>query len=167
MDCTFLTDYGKFNFRVAAIIVSENKMLMARNPNYKRKFYYSVGGRVKLGESLEDAVIREVLEETGVHCEIDRLACLHENFFTDGDGVDFHEISVFFTIKPNAELMRICSGHKTADGPDSEYLEWIDINNCEEITIYPDFYKTVNFEQDKSFRHFITTKDDKTILLTK
>lgn len=35
-----------------------------------------------MGETAEDAVKREVLEETGVAYEADRLAFIHENFFT-------------------------------------------------------------------------------------
>lgn len=35
-----------------------------------------------MGETAEDAVVREVYEETGVRYEIDRLAVIHENFFT-------------------------------------------------------------------------------------
>ena len=46
MDCTFLTERGKFNFRVGVIITDGRKILMARNPQEKRRFYYSVGGRV-------------------------------------------------------------------------------------------------------------------------
>ena len=156
MDCTFLTNNGKFNFRVGAIIADGRKVLMARNPNEKRKFYYSVGGRVKFGEALTDAVLREVFEETNIKCEIERLACIHENFFTCDDGVPFHEISVFFLIKPNEKILQINNGHKTDQGPSNEYLEWIDLDNCDNITIYPEFYKTWNFTEDMGIRHFIT-----------
>ena len=107
MDCTFPTPQGNFNYRVGVIITNGRKILMARNPNEKRRFYYSVGGRVKFGESLTEAVKRELKEETGIDCEVDRFACLHENFFTDDDGVPFHEISCFFTVKPNEQLLRL------------------------------------------------------------
>ncbi|MBQ5440502.1 MAG: NUDIX domain-containing protein, partial [Clostridia bacterium] len=60
IDCTFLTSVGNFNFRIGVIIINGRKILMARNPNDTREYYYSVGGRVKFGESLTDAVIREV-----------------------------------------------------------------------------------------------------------
>ena len=106
MDCTFNTELGNFNFRVGIIITDGRRVLMAKNPNDKREYYYSVGGRVKFGESLEDAVKRELMEETGIDCEIDRLACIHENFFTDDDGVPFHEISCFFTVKPDERLSK-------------------------------------------------------------
>ncbi len=55
MDCTFQTEQGKFNYRVGVIIHSGRKVLMARNPNEERAFYYSVGGRVRFGESIEEA----------------------------------------------------------------------------------------------------------------
>lgn len=143
-------------YRVGVIIMNGRKILMARNPNEKRKFYYSVGGRVKFGESLEDAVRREFKEETGIDCEIDRFACMHENFFTDDDGVPFHEISCFFTIKFNPKLLQILNGHCTDHGPDGEYLEWIDLDHCEDMIIYPEFFKNIDFSKEKEFRHFVT-----------
>ena len=156
IDCTFRTEFGKFNYRIGVIITDGDKILMARNPNEKREFYYSVGGRVKFGESLTEAVLREVKEETDVDCEIDRLAAVHENFFTDDDGVPFHEVSVFFTLKPNEKLKAIENGHRTDHGPNGEYLEWIDHKNCEGKTIYPDFFKNEDLIKNREFRHFIT-----------
>ena len=156
MDCTFKTGLGNFNYRVGVIIMNGRKVLMARNPNDKRKYYYSVGGRVKFGESLTEAVKRELLEETGVDCEIDRLACIHENFFTADEGIPFHEISCFFTVKPNEKLLHIGNGSLTDQGPKGEYLEWIDLDDCDGVTIYPEFFKTVDFDADREFRHFIT-----------
>lgn len=120
MDCTFLTERGKFNFRVGVIVTNGRKILMARNPNEERAFYYSVGGRVRFGESIEDAALRELREETGIDCELDRLACIHENFFTDDDGVFFHEISCFFTVKPNEKLIQLENGHTTDGGTGGE-----------------------------------------------
>ena len=155
MDCTFQTPNGKFNFRVGAIITDGRKILMARNPQEKREYYYSVGGRVKFGESLEDVVKREVREETGVTCEVDRLACVHENFFTCDDGIPFHEVSCFFTLRPNEKLLQIPDGFRTDGGPDGEYLSWIDLDNCEGLTIYPEFYKSVDFSRDTEFKHFV------------
>lgn len=156
MDCTFKTQYGKFNFRVGAIIADGRKVLLARNPNEKREFYYSVGGRVKFGEAVENAVLRELKEETGIDCEIERMAAVHENFFTDDDGVKFHEISIFFLIKPNEKLMNIKNGHLTKDGPNSEYLEWIDLDNLNGKTIYPEFYKYMDFHSITETKHFIS-----------
>ena len=156
MDCTFKTKRGNFNYRVGLIITNGRKILMARNPNEERAFYYSVGGRVRFGESLTEAALRELKEETGIDCEIDRLAAIHENFFTCDEGVFFHEVSCFFTVKPNEKLLQIPNGHTTDGGPGGEYLEWIDLDDSDGLTIYPDFYRTVDFEKDREIRHFIS-----------
>ncbi|WP_243128300.1 hypothetical protein [Clostridium chromiireducens] len=56
MDLTFKTEQGKFNYRVGAIIMHDNKLLMVKNN--KVPYFYSVGGRVKLHESAEETVVR-------------------------------------------------------------------------------------------------------------
>ncbi|WP_294431240.1 NUDIX domain-containing protein [uncultured Treponema sp.] len=155
MDCTFKTDEGKFNFRVGAIIRDKNRVLMAKNPSETRDFLYSVGGRVHFGETLEEAVLREVKEETGLEAEIERLFAIHENFFCE-HGVPYHEISIFFLIKTSAELKSIKNGTPTDNVKTGEYLEWVDLNDCASKTLYPDFYKTVDFETKKDVLHFIT-----------
>ena len=81
-DCGFTRDGHWFRYRAAAIIVEEGCVLFAGNE--KEDYLYSVGGAVQMGETAEDAVRREVLEETGVAYEIDRLAVIHENFSHGG-----------------------------------------------------------------------------------
>ena len=156
MDCTFKTNEGKFNYRVGAIIRNGNKILMARNPNEKREFWYSVGGRVHFGESAEEAILRELKEETGLDCKIERTAAIHENFFEDDDGIHFHEISIFFLIKLTDEIAAIPSGHHTDGGPNGEFLEWIDLSDCEGKTLYPDFFKTTDFSKETGVLNFVT-----------
>ena len=61
-------------------------------------YYYSIGGGVHLGETSEEAVKREIFEETGARYEVDYLAVIHENFFvgsSDLKGVDCHEIAFY------------------------------------------------------------------------
>ena len=158
LDCTFPTALGRFNFRVGVIIANGRKVLMARNPKEKRVYFYSVGGRVKFGETMADAVAREMREETGIACEVDRLAAVHENFFMDDAGTPFHELSMYFTLKPNDALYSIENGHRTDHGPDGEYLEWIDLDRCEGITFYPPFFQTMDFTDAAHVPHFVTSE---------
>lgn len=81
-DCCFTHEENWFRYRVGAIILEENSVLVATNDACD--FCYSIGGGVHLDESAEEAVRREVLEETGLPYEIDRLAFIHENFFEGG-----------------------------------------------------------------------------------
>ncbi|MDR2504502.1 MAG: hypothetical protein LBD16_00200 [Oscillospiraceae bacterium] len=50
-DITYPSPDGVFNMRVGAIILHNDKVLMVRNE--RDPYYYSVGGRVKLHETLE------------------------------------------------------------------------------------------------------------------
>ena len=101
-DMTVPCGNGLVNIRVGAIIMKKDKIFMvanSKNPEY----LYSVGGRIKFGETAEEAVIREVYEETGIQMEVDRLGFVHENYFY-GDvdsnlGKLIYEISFFFYMK--------------------------------------------------------------------
>ena len=84
-DLTLPVDGGFLNVRVGAIILKDGKFLMVYNPAVE--YCYSVGGRIRFGETAEQAVIREVEEETGARLEIDRLGFIHEDFFY-GDFAD-------------------------------------------------------------------------------
>ena len=53
-------DDGILNIRVGAIIMKENRFLMVENDRFNH--LYSVGGRIKFGETAEEAVRREVFE---------------------------------------------------------------------------------------------------------
>ena len=91
-------DDGIINIRVGAVIMNNGKILMVGNEDVD--YLYSVGGRIKFGETAEDAVKREVFEETGIEMEIDRLLFVHENYFI-GDspsklGKVIYEVSFFF-----------------------------------------------------------------------
>ena len=67
-DIRFYENNNKFQLRVGAVIVEEGCLLLAKND--VADYYYSVGGAVKMGECAEDAVRREVFEETGIHYEV-------------------------------------------------------------------------------------------------
>lgn len=78
-------------------------MLMFKNDS--APYYYSVGERVKLNETSEEAVVRETFEETGIKFEIDRLVFIHEHFFYEEITREhYHEIAFFYLMKENHSL---------------------------------------------------------------
>ncbi len=152
-DISIKMEGGRFNYRVGAIIIDGGRILMVKNSGMP--FYYTVGGRVKFGATAEDSVLREVFEETGVRLEIDRLIFVHENFFTfDVSGEFFHEISLFFLMKPNPQLKESRGGH-TEDYGEVEH-RWLPIDELSDEPIYPDFFKTELKRITGEIKHFVT-----------
>jgi 8-oxo-dGTP diphosphatase len=64
---------------VGAIVVADGAMLMVQRGQELARGLWSVpGGRVEAGEYLNDALKREVLEETGIDIEVGALAGIFE-----------------------------------------------------------------------------------------
>ena len=146
---------GLINIRVGAIIMKDGKLLMVGN-NERPEYLYSVGGRIKFGETAEEAVIREVFEETGIRMEIDRLGFIHENYFY-GDMISnleklIYEISFFFYMKVPEDCEPGCSSFTEDDH--KEYLKWIDPDAP--VSYYPDFFRTELLHPQNEVRHFVT-----------
>lgn len=146
-------DDGILNIRVGAIIIKNRKFLMVENE--KSDYFYSVGGRIKFGETAEEAIIREVFEETGVKMEIDRLGFIHENYFL-GDspsnlGKLIYEISFYFYMKVPEDYKPVCESF-TEDAT-KEFLKWVDFN--EDVKMYPTFFKTELKNPSETVKHFV------------
>lgn len=60
--------------RGAAIIIQEGKLALIKRIREKEVYYVFPGGGIEEGETSEEATIREVYEELGIHIQIKRLA---------------------------------------------------------------------------------------------
>ncbi len=133
MDCTFLTDLGKFNYRVAGVIVQGSKILcqqVAADSNY-----FLPGGRVAFGERAEDAILREISEELGAEATILRQLWLHENFFTEETTLQrFHEICLYFLL----EVPGLPQGQLQAS---EGIYSWLPLESLPHTPIYPRFLR--------------------------
>jgi ADP-ribose pyrophosphatase YjhB (NUDIX family) len=155
VDLTFKTEIGKFNYRVGAIIIHHGKLLMVKNN--KAPYFYSVGGRVKLHETAEEAIKREVFEETGLHMDVERLGYVHENLFTESVTKErFHELSFFFYMKEIDELDTICMSF--LENGVKEELQWIPLSELEETYLYPEFFKERLFHPSIGVEHILTVE---------
>lgn len=79
---------------VAAVVFSGERVLLVRRGNEPSKGRWGLpGGVVELGERVEEAVVREVEEETGVTVRPIRLLTVFDSIVRDvGDNVRFHYI---------------------------------------------------------------------------
>ena len=80
MDVSFLTQDGRFNYRVCAVILDGDRILAMHDD--RSPYYYLPGGRVTLHETAEHAVLRELKEEMGIDARIIRPLWLNENFLS-------------------------------------------------------------------------------------
>ena len=156
-DCGFTKRNKWFRYRAAAIIIENGHVLFAGNE--RESYYYSIGGGVHIGDSAEEAVKREVLEETGVEYEVERLAFIHENFF-DGDGTlegrECHEIALYFLMKPRG-TQELNSNSYTQGVKENMY--WLPIDKLNEYRAYPTFFREKLKDLKNEIQHIITYQD--------
>ena len=120
--------------------------------------WIGIGGKFEPGESPEDCVRREVLEETGVQMEIDRLGFVHENYFY-GDVPSnrnklIYEISLFFYMKVPDAFAPISESFMEDNS--KEHLVWASLD--ENIKMYPEFFKTELKNPTDTVKFFTTDK---------
>src|SRR5215472_7552885 len=104
---------------VGALIFERGRILMAQRGKEPLKGWWSLpGGALETGESLEAAVRREVLEETGLVVEPKRVFEIFERIMRDAAGkVEYHYVLIDY-------LCQITGGSPRA-GDDVCRVEWM------------------------------------------
>lgn len=151
MDISFKTGNEKFNYRVCAIILNDRKILAMHDE--RSPYFYLPGGRVKLGETAEEAVIREVKEELEIAAKIDRPLWLNQGFFTeDVDGLQYHEICIYFLMDiSDTDLLSKGNKFFLQEGKHQHTFEWLQWERLQEEYFYPIFIKKEIFHLPEAF----------------
>lgn len=110
-------------------------VLMVKNRGDHSSYYTLPGGAVEPGETLEEAAIREVKEETGLNVQIDSVFSVSEAFFEDRG----HH-AIFFTFRG-----RITGGEINISFPEEiEEITWMDMQKAEEFIHITDSKGLIN-----------------------
>lgn len=151
MDISYKTESGKFNYRVCAMIISDGKILAMHDE--RSPYFYLPGGRVKMGETAEDAVIREVRKELGVIAKIARPLWLNQAFFTeDVDHLRYHELCIYFLMDiSETDLLERGNEFTVNEGKKTHIFEWLDFDQLKEEYFYPLFLKKEIFNLPNEF----------------
>jgi len=102
---------------VGAVIIQQGRVLLIRRGSEPMKGRWSIpGGMVELGESLNDAVCRECLEETGLEVETVVLVELLDRIHREETRVRYHYVIADY-------LCRVTGGEPRA-GSDATEVYW-------------------------------------------
>ncbi len=119
--------------RAVAIIVNHDKILLIHRINNSEEYYVLPGGGVEQGETVEQAVLREVREEASIKIKIEKL--LYHHIYDDNTEQFFY-------------LCSYISGEpKLGDGNELREMErntanlydpvWYEIQKLPELLLYP------------------------------
>mgnify|MGYP004681799007 FL=1 len=151
MDISYREGGGKFNYRVCAVMVHEGKLLAMRDE--RSPYYYLPGGRVKLGETAEDAVLRELREELGIAAAIRRPLWLNQGFFTeDVDQLRYHELCLYCLMDfAGTDLLARGQSFRRDEGVHSHQFIWLPFESLADAYFYPIFLKEAIFHLPEAF----------------
>ena len=118
-------------------MIKDNKILVQRERNGNE--YALPGGHIKIGETLENGLIREFKEETGVSIKVERLLWSEECFW-EYKGKQAHNISFYFLIDESSGL-EICDDGEFVSHKDNcdVLIGWLPIEELKNVIIYPEF----------------------------
>ncbi|MDD4325993.1 MAG: NUDIX hydrolase [Candidatus Bathyarchaeota archaeon] len=128
---------------IGVVIVDQGKIVLIKRSNDPAKGKWAVpGGIVELGESTEDAVIREAKEETCLTVENPRLLdVVTQVVYDDESKLKYHHIIIDY-------LVDVKSGDIQA-ASDAAELHWVPFNQVE------------TYDLTDSFRRFFKNNKEK------
>jgi 8-oxo-dGTP diphosphatase len=114
---------------VGALIYQGDSILLVQRGNEPFKGFWALpGGAVETGEYLEDAIVREVREETGLEVKATRIATVFERIMRDEQGgAEYHYVLVDY-------FCQVLGGVLTA-GDDSAQAEWVPIADLDQVQL--------------------------------
>ena len=128
---------------VGAIILQNGKILLGKRKNEPAKGKWAVpGGAVELGETPEEAAIRETYEETCLQVENPQLIDVVCQVDRDNLGkVRYHYIIIDYVVSVKMGKPEAAS--------DTEDIRWVEINDVENYDLTPSFRRLFSKNRNK------------------
>ncbi|MHA1754768.1 MAG: NUDIX hydrolase [Candidatus Odinarchaeia archaeon] len=111
---------------VGAVILKDDSILLIRRAQEPGEGGWSIpGGLVKLGETVREAVVREIFEETGLSISVGEVAGVYDYIQTDADGgVVYHYVIIDFYVNNFSG-----SPKASSDAVDIKWVKFSEVND--------------------------------------
>ena len=123
---------------VGAVAVHDGALLMVRRGRGPGAGEWSVpGGHVEMGETLHEAIVREVAEETGLEVVVDRYLGWLERIGEVGD-VDpepYHFVILDFAVTP------LDASQPPVAGDDAAEVAWVPLHEVSDLRLVHGVYE--------------------------
>ncbi len=116
--------------RAAAIIVKDDQILLARHEKEGQSYWVLPGGGVDYGETVGEALVREIREEANLDIRLGELVLLNDSIPPDHHR---HIVNLYFLADITGGEVRVGQNDKRLRG-----MKFIDVNDIPDITLYPD-----------------------------
>ena len=106
---------------VGAIVIDKGALLLVKRDREPARGEWSLpGGRVEVGETLREALVREVREETGIDVDVDGLIGVAERVVRDDDGdIAFHYVILDYVCAARSNALK--------PGDDASDARWVPV----------------------------------------
>ena len=140
MDLTFKTPEGRFNHRVAGLLMQEGRVLIMMDQ--RSPYYYLPGGRIALHETSGEAIVRELREELHTEVTVQRLCYVAESYFIEEvSGERFHEVCFYYQLEPSEELLSRGTEFYSEEGQKRHFFRWASVSELQDLYFQPVFLK--------------------------
>ena len=130
---------------VAALIFNQKgKVILLKSHKWRNK-YVIPGGHVELGERFEDALKREIKEETGLNIFDIKFVCFQESIFDSAFWKKGHAIVFNFACKTNSTAVKLDS--------ESEEFVWVSLEEALKLPIEPYSRETIKEYMKKKIKN--------------
>ena len=156
-DIIFKTEEYVFSYRVAGILIYNDKILLQKIDDDTA--YAIPGGHVNLGETNEEALIREFKEEINSDIKVNDLMWMGELFFPWGEK-QCHQICIYYNISlnqnANIQFDGVFYGKEELEEKSFELkFSWVNIKDIENIDLYPIQAQKYILEGMNKTEHFV------------
>jgi 8-oxo-dGTP diphosphatase len=112
---------------VGAIVIDKGAILLVKRDREPARGQWSLpGGRVELGETLREALAREVREETSIEVDVDGLIGVAERVVRDDDGeITFHYVILDYVCAARSNALKA--------GDDVSDARWVPVGELADM----------------------------------